>query len=110
LACARSDSSASSSKPGATVGFLEQPPPLDNGTRERPSGVPEQFGLEKLVGEGGAVHAAKSPFAPRAALMDGPGDEFFSCPAFALERTDIGNSWWTCRELNWSGRDFKLRA
>ena len=66
--------------------FFEQAAPLDGGAGEGAAGVPEELGVDQLVGECGAVDARRT--APRRALTAwiGPGHQFLADAALAFDQ------------------------
>jgi hypothetical protein len=74
----------------AGVRLLEDARPLGDGARERAAGVPEQLGLDEIVGQRGAVERAERPAVPIASAMERPGDQLFAAPALARKRCTIG--------------------
>src|SRR6185503_17334765 len=62
-------------------------------------GMAKQLGLEQVIGQRRAIDIAKAPFAPRAELMQGAGNELLARTAFPRERSVAGNLWWTSRRI-----------
>jgi hypothetical protein len=52
----------------------------------------KELGLEQVIGQRRAIDIAKAPFAPRAELMQGAGNELLARTAFPRERSVAGNS------------------
>jgi hypothetical protein len=65
-------------KERAAIGQLEAADFLAYGAGERAAFVAEEFRLEKAGGNRGAIDFDESAFAPRAAIVDGAGDEFLA--------------------------------
>ena len=55
-------------------------------SRKRPLFVPEQFTFQKTFREGRAIHRHKRPLRTRPVRMQCPGNQLFSCPAFAADQ------------------------
>src|SRR5207247_844915 len=68
---------------GAAIGLLELADLLLGGARERSLLVPEQLGLDQLLGDGGAVHLHEPLAAAQAVAMDGPRDELLADAALS---------------------------
>ena len=68
----------------AAVRFLEQPAPLDGRAGEGAAGVPEELGVDQLVGQCGAVERDKRP-AAGADRVDGPGHQLLADAALAFD-------------------------
>ena len=72
---------------GPAVGHFDEAHAAPARPREGPLGVPEEFALQDVIRDGGAVDGDEFSFAPGgAAVVDDPGDEFLPRSAFPMDQ------------------------
>ena len=74
----------------AGVRFFEHAGPLGHGPGKGAARVPEQLGLDQIVGERRAVQRAERPAAARTPPMERPGDELLAAAALSLDQDGEG--------------------
>ena len=67
------------------VTLLELSDALVRGTRECATLVPEEFTFEEVFGNRRAVDGEERPAGALAVIVDGAGNQLFSCAAFARD-------------------------
>ena len=60
------------------VGLLDQAGAVGDRPGEGALGMAKELGLEQVIGQRRAIDIAKAPFAPRAELMQGAGNELLT--------------------------------
>src|SRR5262249_5985808 len=70
----------------AAIRLLEAPDSLRNGICECPSFMTEQFGLQQVVGNSGAIYLDKRPLLTPAELVNRIGHQFFSCARLSRDQ------------------------
>ena len=83
-------------KQHAAMRFLDQTNSVSNGPGEGAARVPEELGLEQLVGQGRAIHRTEVTRPPRSLAMQGPSNQLLADARLAPDQALVEHSgWWS---------------
>ena len=84
---------------GAALGFLEEADLVLNGAGEGAFFMAKEFGLEEVLGEGGAIDGDEGLVLAGGVEMEGAGDQFLAGAAFALDEDGGVGIGYFCNEV-----------